>query len=90
MNRNREMMLQELMEVDFRMKDLQLYLDTHPECAAAVEEYNAAANKYMAMKQHFEKMYGPLTLSGKDDFTTPWQWVQSPWPWENTENKEGI
>jgi len=83
MNRNREMMLKELMELDLRLYDLQLYLDTHPFEHKAVDEYNSAANKYKAMTQHFEKLYGPLTISDKDNNTTPWEWINSPWPWQN-------
>ena len=82
MNRNREKMLRELQELDFRMIDLRLYLNTHPFETKAVEEFNMASKKYNAMKIHFEKMYGPITLRG-EDYTTPWEWIEGPWPWQN-------
>lgn len=90
MNRNREMMLKELMELDLRLYDLQLYLDTHPFEHKAVDEYNTSANKYRAMTQHFEKLYGPLTISDKDNNATPWEWIKSPWPWQSYEEMEQI
>lgn len=82
MNRTREMLLREIQELDFRMLDLQLYLDTHPLETKAVEEYNIAAKKYRAMKEHYEKLYGPIVLDAYD-YTTPWKWVEGPWPWQN-------
>ena len=69
MNKEREKKLKELQELDFRMLDLQLFLDTHPFEERAVEEYNNAAKKYNAMKSHFEKLYGPLMLCD-DNYTT--------------------
>jgi len=90
MNRNREMMLKELMELDLRLYDLLLYLDTHPFEHKAVDEYNKSANKCKAMTQHFEKLYGPLTISDKDNNTTPWEWIKSPWPWQNCDELEPI
>ncbi|OQB13880.1 MAG: CotJB protein [Firmicutes bacterium ADurb.Bin193] len=82
MNRNREKLLKELQELDFRMIELQLFLNTHPFEAKAVEEYNTAARKSKSMTEHFEKLYGPLKL-GNDDNTVPWKWVNGPWPWQS-------
>lgn len=65
------------------MYDLRLFLDTHPYEKRAIEEYNMAANKAIAMKAHFEKLYGPLTLSDKDDIKE-WTWIEGPWPWDNS------
>jgi len=86
MNRNREMMMREIMELDLRLYDLQLYLNTHPFEQKAVTEYNAAANKYKAMVQHFEKLYGPITIFDKDDNSVPWEWIKDPWPWQICED----
>ena len=88
MNITREKSLKEIQEVSFRMFDLHLFLDTHPDCMEALNEYNSASKKYMLMKEHFERLYGPLTLSGKADYTIPWQWIQGPWPWQNPKEME--
>jgi len=86
MNRNRDVLLRELTELGFRMGDLHLYLDTHQNEIRAIKEYNLTANKYNTMKNHYEKLYGPLTTGDKDDHDeTTWQWVKGPWPWEVTE-----
>jgi spore coat protein JB len=89
MNRSREKLLKEIQELDFRAYDLRLYLDTHPHDAEAVKEYNAAMKKSNAMTAHFEKLYGPITMR-REDYTTPWAWIEGPWPWQNyrDDNKE--
>lgn len=76
-------MLKELMQLDFRLKDLLLFLDTHPNEQRAVEEYNRTASKARLMRENFEKLYYPLTIGERDNNTTPWEWINSPWPWEN-------
>ncbi len=78
----REKRLKEIQELDFRMLDLQLFLDTHPFETKAVEEFNSASKKLGAMKTHYERLYGPLMLTG-DNYTTPWQWIEGPWPWQS-------
>ena len=82
MNRNRMAMLREIQELGFRMYDLRLYLDTHPDCNEAVGEYNNDAKKYKAMVEHYENNFGPIKLDGSD-YTTPWKWLDGPWPWSN-------
>ena len=70
---------------DFYLKELQLYLDTHPNCAdalAAYNEYNDLRKK--AYDMYLEK-YGPLIPSqagGKERFS----WVNAPWPWERSDD----
>ncbi len=82
MLREKGMMLNELMQLDFRLKDLQLFLDTHPNEQRAVEEYNMAANKANLMRRNYETLYGNLTIEDKDNNTVPWSWIGGPWPWE--------
>ncbi|MDR0406105.1 MAG: spore coat protein CotJB [Clostridiales bacterium] len=82
MNRNREMMLREIQELDFRVQDLRLYLDTHPQETAAAEAYNTAVKKGKAMTDHYEKLYGAVTPTGGGDATAR-RWVEGPWPWQS-------
>lgn len=87
MVRNRDMLLQELMELDFTITELVLYLDTHPNDANALNLYNKTVNKYQAAKKYFEKLYGPITIDSVDDATAPWAWIKGPWPWECSANE---
>ena len=57
-------------------------------CASACHEgaIDMVDGKAKLMRENFEKLYYPLTINDKENNTCPWQWVKSPWPWENNEN----
>ena len=67
-------------EASFAMDDAQLFLDTHPDNAAAMQYFrNAAAMRRNAMDA-YQRQFGPLMadeVTGRD-----WNWVADPWPWE--------
>ena len=77
---NKEMLMQ-IMQHQFYLIDLGLYLNTHPEDANAVEIFNDYQNELKMLMEKYEKEVGPLTLgtSMKDR----WNWTLNPWPWEN-------
>ena len=50
--REQELLLRSLQQCDFMLYELQLYLDTHPNCKRAMEQYR----KHLEMKQKAEKM----------------------------------
>lgn len=70
-----------LQQLDFALWETSLYLDTHPECAQALEYYK----KLLAMRNEARKQYvaqnGPLTHC--DITGNRWSWVDDPWPWQN-------
>lgn len=73
--------LQELQTMDFSLYEMTLYLDTHPYDRAVMEQYNQLAQNRKQFAEQFEEYYGPL-LHGKSFSRLPWQWVESPWPWQ--------
>ena len=77
----RQNLLRELMEVDFFLCDLELYLDTHPCDRRALLTFNDYLKRKNVLKENYERAYGPLThmemTNGMD-----WQWVEGRWPWE--------
>ena len=83
--REQELLLRSLQQCDFMLYELQLYLDTHPNCKRAMEQYR----KHLEMKQKAEKMYvgkyGPIRPS-QSNTTERWNWVDAPWPWEKEAN----
>lgn len=80
MDMNREKLLEEVMGADFTVIELNLYLDTHPNDQMAIAAYNAGVRRSKALREAYERMYGPLTPL---NFTRcPFQWIESPWPWE--------
>lgn len=70
---------------DFYLKELQLYLDTHPMCKNAL----AAYKKYSALRSEAYKLYaekyGPLLPEQSSDDSC-FEWVKAPWPWERSED----
>jgi spore coat protein JB len=74
--------LHDLQAVDFVLVELTLYLDTHPDDMASIQQYNQFAQKRMEMAQKFELEFGPLMPFGHSFTRHPWQWVETPWPWQ--------
>lgn len=75
-------LLHELQAVDFVLVELNLYLDTHPTDAAALQQYNHFVTIRHQIAQKYESLYGPLQAFGRSYSGTPWQWIESPWPWQ--------
>lgn len=74
--------LEELQKVDFALVELTLYLDTHPTDMQAVQQFNQLAQRRQQQANAFEMKYGPLLQFGHSYSRFPWQWVDSPWPWQ--------
>jgi spore coat protein JB len=80
-NTSRRELLKKVQEADFFALDLQLYLNTHPDCARALALYQDAVKKAKDLRKEYEKTYGPLTATSTPD-KLPWQWSRNPWTWE--------
>lgn len=68
-----------LMAADFAAHETRLFLDTHPcdtEAMKAMAEYSAQA---AALREEYERLYGPLTAV--PGVTDNGNWVNDPWPW---------
>ena len=74
--------MEELQAVDFVLVDLTLYLDTHPEDYEAINQFNQFARERRRLKKVVESMYGPLQQFGNSYSGYPWNWDDSPWPWQ--------
>ncbi|NQX58574.1 spore coat protein CotJB [Paenibacillus qinlingensis] len=74
--------LRDLQAVDFVLVELTLYLDTHPNDQNIIQQYNHYAQKRMHMAGKFEMEFGPLMPFGHSFTSQPWQWVETPWPWQ--------
>lgn len=80
-SKTRSEMLREVMEADFAVYDLQLYLDTHPRDEKALAMFRDLVRQAAERKRAFEENFGPLTPDSATD-TKEWTWIKSPWPWE--------
>lgn len=77
---SREELMKQIMEIDFVLKDLNLYLDTHPCCEQAMCLYNEFTKKCKKLKNIYAENYGPITVD--QVYTNTWDWIKNPWPWE--------
>jgi len=75
-------LMEELQAVDFVLCELNLYLDTHPNDADAVNEYNHYIQQQKQLRQQIESVYGPLHNYGNSYAGYPWNWADPPWPWQ--------
>lgn len=75
-------MLRDLQAIDFVLVELTLYLDTHPNDLQAIQQYNQFAEKRKGVVFEFELRFGPLYAFGHSFTQCPWQWIESPWPWQ--------
>lgn len=75
-------LLEELQAVDFVLVELTLYLDTHPNDYNAIQQFNHFAKQSKHLRKQYEELYGPLMQYGKSYSGYPWDWAESPWPWQ--------
>ena len=82
----RDNLMHQIQQTQFAAYDLQLYLDTHPDCAEALELYTKLNATAMSLRQDYENAYGPLKAS-HSPCETPFAWndMDYSWPW----SKEG-
>jgi spore coat protein JB len=74
--------LEELQKVGFALVELTLYLDTHPMDMQALQQFNQLAQRRQQLAHAFEMKYGPLMQFGHSYSRFPWQWGDTPWPWQ--------
>ena len=77
---SQEELMRMINEASFAMDEVLLFLDTHPEDAAAMQYYqNVAAMRRNAMNA-YQNQFGPLMVD--DVRGNRWDWVTEKWPWE--------
>ena len=80
-NSNNQMtaLADKIRELSFVLHEIELYLDTHPDCPAALDYFNDARDELKRLTDEYEKTFGPLTYTGVTGDT--WSWVDAEWPW---------
>lgn len=66
----------------FAVWEMTLYLDTHPDCAAALEKLRELQAVTGRLVEEYEGQYGTLVLTSDEACGERWSWVDGPWPWE--------
>ena len=78
---DQECKLKDLMALDFKLYDLQLYLNTHPFDKEALALYQDVADEAEVARAEYEEKYGPLkAVNAATD--CEWLWSKNPGPWE--------
>lgn len=75
-------LLEKLQTVDFVLVELNLYLNTHPDDLQAIEQFNKLTQERTGIANEYQLLYGPLQNFGRAYSKYPWEWSQSPWPWQ--------
>jgi len=79
--------LLQIQQIGFLLVDLNLYLDTHPDCKEALSDFSQLTERLHQLKAVYEQQNGPLKSFGHSTVSSDcyWQWVDesTPWPWEN-------
>lgn len=79
--------LGELMALQFMMKEMQLFLDTHPDDTVVFSALQNVIELYETGARTYARLYGPLSLKDMQ-YADKYTWTNDPWPWEYRE-KEG-
>ncbi len=81
MKNEREQLLNKIRIASFAVVDVQLFLDTHPDCSEALEYHKKVSKIRNEAYMKYEEMYGPLNIYDSEDRGS-WTWNASAWPWE--------
>ncbi|MDD3392274.1 MAG: spore coat protein CotJB [Bacilli bacterium] len=66
----------------FAAHDLNLYLDIFPDNKEVIDLYNQYKQESNRLTKEYENKYGPLSLNSEFLNKYPWQWINTPWPWD--------
>ena len=67
-------MMRQIQEIDFAIIDLNLFLDTHPNCIEALELFSELAHKSKNLKKEYQVKYGPL-YAPESQGKAPFEWI---------------
>lgn len=79
----RSELLMKIQKYDFALKELNLYLDTHPHCRRALTLFNKYKKLKSDAEAEFNNLFAPLTPV-QNNSAEHWHWVSDPWPWERS------
>ena len=80
----KERMMLEIQQLDFAMKDINLYLDVNPNNTCMIRKFNEYLMRKNRLVQDYETRFGPITLTIPNSSLekTPWSWLETKSPWK--------
>ncbi len=79
----RKLLMNKVQKYSFTLKELNLYLDTHPSCRRALDMFEKYRKLRDAAIKEYNEKYGPLIPEQSSD-SNHWAWIDEPWPWERS------
>ncbi len=80
---DRKMLKRKIHEFDFSIKEMELYLDVHPNCRRALALLDELRRKRKDLVAVYEQRFGPFIVTTHDaPANERWRWIDAPWPWE--------
>ena len=78
-------LMHQIMQCEFVLIDINLFLDTHPNDERAIADYNCYAEQLHDLKKMYTENYGPIRNFGNslNRSDTEWLWVSRPFPWQS-------
>lgn len=80
----KEAYLFKIMELEFAINDLNLYLDLHPEDKRTYEVMQNYVSELLQYESDYISKYGPLEVC--DVISEDYKWLDG-WPWEKEDSK---
>lgn len=77
----REKSLLKVMEYNFALNDLNLYLDVYPDDMEAYRLFGQYVEMERDAKKDFISKYGPIVLTNTN--YANYRWLDNPWSWDN-------
>ncbi|MBR3760053.1 MAG: spore coat protein CotJB [Ruminococcus sp.] len=74
-------LMRKIKEYDFALKELNLYLDTHPNCRRALALFKKYKDLRKKAVDEYISQFGPISPEQSND-DQYWSWIGDPWPWE--------
>ena len=76
----KERLLYQVMALSFAINDLNLYLDLHPDDKEVFSLFKKYVEEEKVKSEEYVKKYGPLEVI--DTIGSKFNWINSPWPWD--------
>ena len=81
----RDKLLYKIQIYCFAIKDLNLYLDLHPNETDKLILFKKYNDELKKLKEEYNSKYSPLCLNDVNN-TSKWTWINNPWPWDKGGN----
>ena len=85
MNESQNLLIK-IRKYEFALYELNLYLDTHPNCKDALDLYGKYKKLMTEAEKEYISKFGSIPTTAVKSYAGQdrWQWIDGPWPWERS------